>query len=233
MIKRAPIMAPMRRLIPLLAAGCLGALFPDPAAADEPVFALGAYATADNFAATGGLEGRLRLPRAQLSLRAEGGRARSAYVAGHATEDAAVSRVTLETRLAAGRIGSARFGLHLSAGGRFTRGGEGNAPEGNGRALELGLGLVATMPVGPRGAVRAGVLVPFSLEIAPEVVNDMQGALLTVGGGVALTDRLWLHGQIDTGGIFGADGDAGKFLFRGTLAIRGLFGSTTDQWLAF
>ncbi len=223
----------MRRLLPLLATGLLSALISTSVRADEPAYALGTYATADNFAATGGVEGRLRLPRAQLSLRAEGGRARAAYVAGFATDDAALTRVTFETRLAAGSVGRARFGVHLSAGGRFTRGGEGNAPDGVGRAVEVGVGLVATLPVGARGAVRGGVLVPFSLEISPEVVNDMQGALLTLGGAVALTDRLWLQGQIDTGGIFGSDGDAGKFLFRGTLAIRGLFGSTTHDWLAF
>ena len=229
-----PNLTLMTRIQPLLAALGLAALLsPTQARADEPSFSLGAYGTADNFAATGGLEGRLRLPRAQLALRAEGGRARAAYVAGHATEDATLTRLTLETRIAAGSIGPARFGLHLSGGARFTTGGEGNASDGNGRAIEIGLGFIATMPVGTRGAVRAGVLVPFSIEIAPEVVNDVQGALLTLGGGVALSDRLWLHGQIDTGGIFGADGDAGKFLFRGTLAIRGLFGSTTDHWLAF
>ena len=64
-------------------------------------------------------------------------------------------------------------------------------------------------------------------------MSDVQGALLSLGGGIALGERLWLHGRIDTGGIFGADGDAGKYLFRGTLAIRGLFGSTTDHWRTF
>ena len=228
-----PNLTLMRRLLPLFAAAFLGTLLPSTAEADDPAFALGAFATADNFAATGGIEGRIRLPHAQLSLRAEGGRARDAFVAGYAVEDAALSRVTFETRLPAGTVGAARFGVHLSAGGRFARGGVGNAPEGPSRALELGLGLIATIPVRSRGAFRAGVLVPFSLEIAPEVVNDVQGALLTLGGAVALGDRLWLQGQIDTGGIFGADGDSGKFLFRGTLTIRGLFGSTTRDWLTF
>lgn len=229
----------MRRLPTLLAAACLlSTAGPSLALADEPAFALGAYATADNFAATGGVEGRLRLTHAQLALRAEGGRARDAYLGGYAIEDASLARVTFETRIAAGSVGAARFGVHLSAGARFTQGGEGNVPgTTTSRALELELGLVATLPIRERGTLQAGLRVPFSLElVAPGtdgVVNDVQGALLSLGGGVALGDRLWLHGRVDTGGIFGADGDAGKFLFRGTLAIRGLFGSTTRDWLAF
>lgn len=228
----------MRRLSPLLAAACLLATSgPSLAFADEPSFALGAYATADNFAATGGVEGRLRLTRAQLMLRAEGGRARNAYLGGYAIEDSSLARMTFETRIAAGSIGPARFGAHLSAGVRFNQGGEGNVPDTTSRALELELTLIATLPIRERATLQAGVRVPFSIElVAPGtdgVVNDVTGALLSLGGGVALGERLWLHGRIDTGGIFGADGDAGKFLFRGTLAIRGLFGSTTRDWLAF
>jgi len=197
-------------------------------------YSLGAHASADNTASSGGLEARLRAGPVQLGVRGEMGVARRAYLAGYRVDDATLGRAELEARFDVGSVGPARFGLHLEVGARRLAGAVGNtAPHTASWAIEAALGLVATIPLRERGVFSAGVLAPFSLEVAPEVVNDAQGALLVFGGGVALHERLWLRATVETGGLYGADGDSAKYLFRGTLGLRALFGATTRDWIAF
>lgn len=168
----------------------------------------------------------------QLGVGVEGGYSWNTYVAGYAVGERAVGVLNVESRFPLLSRERLRFQLLVNTGVRriFADGGQPASSTGS-WAIEARLGLLGHARVG-RGALHLGVIVPFSIEVAPETINDVQGALLAAGFGWPLAQRIWLRGEIEGGGIFGADGDAQKFLVRGSLSLRFLFGSTTESWWA-
>ncbi len=166
----------------------------------------------------------------QLGAVATAGLAREAYIVGYAATDEALGALTAESRFPVLTRDRLRFHLAVDMGVRRYFGDDGQPIGSSGSwAIEARLGLLGQARAG-RGALRFGVIVPFSLEIAPEVVNDSQGALLALGTSWPLGERTWLFADFETGGLFGADGDALKFLVRGTLGVQVLFGATTSDW---
>lgn len=168
----------------------------------------------------------------QLGAGVDGGYSWSSYVAGYDAGSQGVGVLYIESRFPVLTRSRLRFQLLLNSGVRRIFGDDGQPTGSTGSwAIEARLGLLGHARVG-RGALHLGVVVPFSMEIAPEVINDVQGALITAGVGWPLSERIWLRGEIEAGGVFGSDGDAQKFQVRGSLGLRFLFGSTTEAWWA-
>lgn len=168
----------------------------------------------------------------QLGLGVDGGYAFTTYVAGYDAGAQGVGALYVESRFPVLTRERLRFQVLLDSGVRRIFGDDGQPVGSTGSwAIEARLGLVGHARAG-RGALHFGVIVPFSLEIAPEVINDVQGALLSAGVGWPLAERIWLRGEVEGGGVFGSDGDAQKFQVRAALSLRFLFGSTTNSWWA-
>lgn len=168
----------------------------------------------------------------QLGAGVEGGYSWNSYVAGYVAGEQGVGTLYLESRFPVLTRDRLRFQILLNSGVRRIFGDEGQPSGSSGSwAIEARLGLLGHARVG-QGALHLGVIVPFSMEVAPETINDVQGALISAGFGWPLSERLWLRGEVEGGGVFGADGDAQKFIVRGSLSLRFLFGSTTETWWA-
>ncbi|MEM7605330.1 MAG: hypothetical protein AAF411_08230 [Myxococcota bacterium] len=160
----------------------------------------------------------------RLGLAASFGHAREVIVVGFAAENELVGSLGVESRFPILRRPRVQVDLGLDAAVRRVFGDDGPPQDASGSwALEVHASMIGTARAG-RGAVRLGILVPFSMELAPEVVNDAQGALLHAGFTYPLSDRLWLDFDADAGGLFGSDGDAAKFLARGRFSLRIAFG---------
>ena len=194
--------------------------------------ALGALGHVSNEGEGALLDLRLRFPGGgQLGLDLGFGRARESWIAGFAADDARRTDLGLRFLAPLWEEGALRFSLGGRAGMRRLASAETNAEESGSWAVNLELAALGHARLHRAVTWRAGVLVPFSLEVAPEVVNDVTGALLTTGLALRLARGLQLTADLDAGGVFGADGDAGKFLARATVGLR--FTPTADDWSRF
>lgn len=183
--------------------------------------ALGALGHVSNEGEGAQLDLRLRFAGGgQLGLDLGFGRAHQSWIAGFAADDARRTDLGLRFLAPLWEEGALRFSLGGRAGVRRLAGAETNAEESRSWAVNLELAALAHARLHRAVTWRAVVLVPFSLEVAPEVVNDVTGALLTTGLALRLARGLQLTPDLDAGGVFGADGDAGKFLARATVGLR-------------
>lgn len=166
----------------------------------------------------------------QLGAVATGGFAWDAYIVGYAATDEALGALAIESRFPVLTRSRLRFHLAVDLGVRRIFGDDGQPTGSTGSwAVEARAGMLGQARMG-RGAVRFGVWVPFSIEVAPEVVNDAQGALLSLGGSWPLSERARVFADFETGGLFGSNGDALKFLARGTVGVQLIFGTSTSEW---
>jgi hypothetical protein len=169
----------------------------------------------------------------QLGVGVEGGYSWNAYVSGYVAGEQGIGVLYAESRFPVLTRERLRFQLLVNSGVRRIFGDDGQPTGSTGSwAIEARLGLMGHARVGD-GALHLGVIVPFSIEVAPETIIDVQGALLSLGLGWPLSERVWIGGEVEAGGVFGADGNAQKFILRGSLNLRFLFGSTTESWWAF
>ncbi|MEM9069211.1 MAG: hypothetical protein AAGE52_11925 [Myxococcota bacterium] len=180
---------------------------------------LGAGGQITNFGGLGLVDVRGRWGNTQLIGEVGFGREREAFVSGFVVDDALridaragiLSRVWSQDRTS--------FSILALAGVRGFFSGEGNAPDTDSWAIQAELGALVHRDVHDRATLRVGILVPLVFQVDPEFSNDMNGTLLS--GGLALHfGEVHVVANLDLGGIFGADGDAGKFLARGTLNLR-------------
>lgn len=190
---------------------------------------VGLSAGGSEFDATGSLDYRLRHENGwEIGLSAGSGWLRSGFIAGFAVEDGTVTRGALHASRVLHRAPGVQITGYLTPGFRAVRGAEGpalaNDSLSDSNAVTLETGMLARFRVGPRAAMYTGVVLPFSLEIDPEIMNDVNGGLLTVGGTVAINDSVEGFAAVETGGIFGSDGDAGKYLTRATAGVRMVLG---------
>lgn len=210
----------MQKTIALVSWGAAALLLcfaPGSARADASV---GVSARADNFGQGGLVDARLRIGANQLGLDVYAGHERKAFISGFAVEDALRVDVHLRGLWQVWQQGPARFSLLTRAGARSFSAATGNAPESASWAVSAEMGALVHADVHPRAVARFGVLVPLLFQLDPAFSNDVNGALLSLGIAVALRDQLLLTANLNSGGIFGADGDAGKFLVQGTLGVR-------------
>ncbi|MEO0604876.1 MAG: hypothetical protein AAF211_25820 [Myxococcota bacterium] len=71
---------------------------------------------------------------------------------------------------------------------------------------------MVTLPVGGSSAIRVGWKNVFHQQISPSSALDAQGALVRVEGVLGVSDDLQVTIAGATGGVFGFDGNGGKYL---------------------
>ena len=120
----------------------------------------------------------------------------------------------------------------LAPGLRWTRALEDAEPHAQSLAVTADVGVFAYLHR-PRFSWMAGLDSPFSIQLDPIRDLDLIGTLLATGPIVPINDRLNWYATLEGGGVFGSNGDAGKFLVRGTTGIRAFFGPGRARWRAF
>lgn len=165
----------------------------------------------------------------QLGLDAILSRKREAYISGReldrgtALSGAALAMIPLVQR------GPLSMHLRLGAGLRRLDGEGPQAPRGTSLALTTELGPIANLAVTPGFTVRTGFVNVLNLQLDPATDVDALGQMLTFGVNKALGSSLQIHVDVETGGLFGYDGDGGKYLTRGTLGLRYVPGAAMLQ----
>lgn len=203
---------------------------------DAPAVAVGVGAHLSNFGAGALVDLRLRTARElQLGVDVSAGRDWDAFVGGHAVHDARRFEVGWHVLAPVWRRGSQTFSLGARVHTRRLASAESSSNLAEEASWAVGVDLRALLhaALGDRGMLRGGVVIPVGFEVEPTFHADTTGsagALLTLGGAVALTDHLALSLDVDAGGAFGADGDGVKFLARGQLMLRVTPGG---RWLRF
>jgi len=115
---------------------------------------------------------------------------------------------------------------------RWTRTFDDTAPERISIGITADLGAFAYLHQ-ERLSWMAGIDNTFSFQVVPIQDVDLVGTLLATGPIVPITDRVHWFATIEGGGVFGSNGDAGKFFLRGTTGIRAFFGPAGSSWRAF
>jgi len=209
----------------------------DPRTDTDHVLSLGVGANEyDHFATLGY---RLRLPSGvQLGVATRHAQVREAFIAGYAVDQGYLGELRLELVVPVYDDGRFWFGIALEPGAKVYLGGDDRdqrADLDDGWGVIFDSAVLANVRLTDRVTGKAGVKLPFSLEVAPEVMNDRIGTLLVLGGNVAVADRAQLFAELETGGIFGSDGDGAKYLIQGTVGARVFFGpgAPARRWGAF
>ena len=89
---------------------------------------------------------------------------------------------------------------------------------------------LATVALREGLAGQLGWTLVTGLQLQPGFAVDALGQVLVAGGVVALSDSLQLSVRGETGGLYGYNGDGGKYLVRGGVGLRWIPGSA-DRWL--
>lgn len=183
----------------------------------------------------GGLLGyRVRLRHGiGLGLELEGAYAPSTYIGGYPTEQNAVVHARLPLFFPVHRSRRLTVALSLAPGIRTTQSADPGFGARSGFAVTVDLGVWAYLRAHERLTLMLGVDNPVSIQVDPIVDVDKLGSLLAFGPVVPINDRLSWFATVEAGGLFGSDGDAGKFLLRGTTGLRVTFGASAKQWRAF
>lgn len=224
---------------------CAAAVFAAPALARarapqtsgprETAHALSLAARASNFEYGGRGTYRFRF-RSQTTagISVEGGYGIGAFIAGYAVKRTAYFDARLPWLfpfLASDKFAMA-FGL--TPGLRRVRSFDPDgAPHDTSWAVALDTAVWSYAHLHERVTVKLGVIVPVSLQVSPQIDNDKVGGLIVTGLIVPLTDRLQWFADAQAGGIFGSNGDAGKFLVRGTTGVRLTIGANARRWRTF
>jgi hypothetical protein len=89
---------------------------------------------------------------------------------------------------------------------------------------------MGTLPVGERGAAQVGWTAIFAQQRSPSVATETLGQVLVGGYTHALSEDVQVHLRLETGGLYGFDGDGGKVLTRATVGVR-LVPGQAQSWL--
>jgi hypothetical protein len=127
-----------------------------------------------------------------------------------------------------GRTGPLGLDLRIGAGYAALHSAQQHLVEDRGHRLGLSLALIGNIRVASRVSLRLGFSTPFAFEIAPAGELATQGALVLTGVGVALTRSLLLRGDVESGGLFGFDGDGTKYETRASLSLRWVSGEQAE-----
>jgi hypothetical protein len=190
----------------------------------------------DHFAVAGY---RLRLPRGlQLGLETRHAQVRESFLAGYAVDQGYLGRLRGELIIPVYDDGQLWLGVELRPGVEVYLGGDDEdqrADLDDGFGVILDTGVLANLRLDPTWTVSLGARLPFTLEVAPEVIQDRVGALIVAGGNAAVADHVQLFATLETGGLFGADGDGAKYLVQGTVGTRLVFGpgAPARRWRTF
>lgn len=190
--------------------------------------------TGSNFDAGAALGYRVRFAGGmQLGLEGRALAVRDAYVNGFAaTGGYAVSGVGL---VMVPMVQSGPLDLHFRAslGARSLNVDETTGPDKRGLTLLSELGPVVNIRATKSLTLRTGWLAVTNFQLSPAFDSEALGQVLLAGAVVPVTDDVQLHADVETGGLFGFDGDGGKYVVRGFVGARWAFGGSARSWLSF
>lgn len=183
----------------------------------------------------GGLFGyRLRLRHGiGVGLEFEAGYAPEAFIGGYATERNTIVHGRLPLFFPVHRSRRLTLALTLAPGIRSSQSADPGPAESSGLAVTVDVGVFAYLRAHERVTLLLGVDNPVSIEVDPIVGIDKFGTLLVFGPVVPMSDRASWYATVEAGGVYGSDGDAGKFLMRGTTGVRVTLGAGARRWRAF
>lgn len=186
----------------------------------EPERSVGVLLGASSADQSVAVTGRLRWPSGwQLGLRGRGARVTTGFVDGYDVDGTHLSLVAgLTVPLV--RLDGVRVDLEVDAGVQRLAPSAGSAIEEPGVGLVADVSPMVTLPVGGTSAVRVGWMNVLHQQISPSVALDAQGALVRLEGVWGVSEDLQLTLAGSTGGVFGFDGDGGKYLLGATAGLR-------------
>ena len=179
-------------------------------------------------------EYRLRWPSEyQLGLSASLLALEADRIAGYAAKDTRRVEVTALTGIPLGRTGP--LALDLRAGLSYIHLSSDDQSLEDQAASRAGieLGVIGSVTVTPRTSVRLGFSTPFAFELSPSGELATGGTLVSTGAGFAVTDSLLLRGDVETGGMFGFDGDGTKYETRVSVGLRWVSGQNARLFNVF
>ncbi|WP_309887711.1 hypothetical protein [Archangium sp.] len=220
----------------LLCLSAAPALAQETASAQEPSalhgFSMaGSYSNVDSAVTLGY---RLRLPSGvQLGLEARHAPSREAYIDGFPGTGGSAQYGTLRALVPLASAGPLTIGFGANLGLRSLSVRSSLGPDSSSLAVTSELGLLAHLPLSSLLTLRAGWLQVTSFQTKPGFAVDALGQVMVLGVTAPVTDSLQLFADLETGGLFGYDGDGGKYLTRGTLGARLVLGGAARRWTAF
>lgn len=191
-----------------------------------------ARASALGFGAQFGYRARLRRGLG-LGLEVEGLYDPEAVLGGHATERNGFVNVRAPVFVPVARSDTFTFAVLVAPGLRVGFAGEPGFGPDRSVAVTMEAGVFGYVHVTRRLTWMLGFDVPVAIQVAPITDVSETGQLLRTGPVVNLTPRINLYATVDAGGLFGSDGDAGKFLIRGTAGVRLHWGIGAAEWMAY
>lgn len=159
-----------------------------------------------------------------------------AVIGGYATEDNLVLAARAPMFFPVYRSRQLTMALTFAPGLYYTQSfTEGPTPRtpSQGLSITVDAGVFAYIRATPHLTWVAGVENPFGVQVEPIVDLSKIGTLLVTGPVVPINDRMSWFATLEAGGVFGSNGDGGKFLVRGTTGLRVVFGTSARQWRAF
>lgn len=177
---------------------------------------------------------RARLRRGVgLGLEIEGLYDPEAVLGGYPTERNGFANARVPVFIPALRSSALTMAVLVAPGVRFAGSGEPGFGPDRSLAVTLETGVFAYLHATPRLTWMLGVELPVAIQVDPITDLSEVGTLLATGPVVTLSDRINLFATVDAGGLFGSDGDAGKFLIRGTAGVRIHWGVGAADWTAY
>lgn len=191
-----------------------------------------ARASALGFGAQFGYRARFRRGLG-LGLEIEGLYDPEAVLGGHATARNGFVTARVPVFIPAIRSGTFTFAVLVAPGVRIGFAGEPGFGPDRSVALTMEAGVFGYVHMSRRLTWMLGLDMPVAIQVDPITDLSEIGQLLTTGPVVNLTPRVNLYATVDAGGLFGSDGDAGKFLVRGTAGVRLHWGVGAAEWMAY
>ena len=195
-------------------------LFAMAAAQAAPAGALGATLGASTTGQDAAATGRLRWESGwQLGLRAQAARITTGYVDGFPVTGAR-GALTLGATVPLVRLTSVQVDLEVDAGVQGLRPDAGSPIEDTGIGLIADVSPMVTVPLGEPAALRIGWTNVFHQQLSPSSALDAQGALIRAEAVWATGPDLQVTLGGTTGGVFGFDGDGGKYVVGARAGLR-------------
>ncbi|MEM9458454.1 MAG: hypothetical protein AAGF11_30030 [Myxococcota bacterium] len=168
-----------------------------------------------------------------LGLEVEGLYDPEAVLGGYATEHNGFVNARVPVFIPAVRSSALTMAVLVAPGVRFARSVDPGYGPDQSLAVTLEPGVFAYLHATPRLTWMLGVTMPVAIQVDPITDVAELGTLVATGPVVTLGRHVNLFATVDTGGLFGSDGDAGKFLIRGTAGVRIHWGVGAADWTAY
>lgn len=168
-----------------------------------------------------------------LGLEVQGLYDPEAVLGGYATRHNGALDLRAPIFIPAHRSSTLSIGFLVAPGFRWIRSGSPGFGPDQSLAVTVSVGARAFLHVNRRLTWMLAVDTPVAVQLSPITDTSELGTLVGTGPVVTVTPRVNLYATVDAGGLFGSDGDAGKFLIRGSAGIRVHWGVHASDWTAY